>query len=37
MVIAKHETATWEEVDTLEKTERGEGGFGSSGVAKNNN
>ena len=34
MVIAKHETATWEEVDTLEETERGEGGFGSSGVAK---
>ena len=28
----------WEEVDTLEETERGEGGFGSSGVnAKNNN
>ena len=34
MVIAKYETATWEEVDTLEETERGEGGFGSSGVAK---
>ena len=34
MVIAKHETAIWEEVDTLEETERGEGGFGSSGVAK---
>lgn len=34
IIIAKHETATWEEVDTLEKTERGEGGFGSSGVAK---
>lgn len=34
MVITKHETATWEEVDTLEETERGEGGFGSSGVAK---
>ena len=34
MVIAKHETPTWEEVDTLEETERGEGGFGSSGVAK---
>ena len=34
MVIAKHETAIWEEVNTLEETERGEGGFGSSGVAK---
>ncbi|WP_374365233.1 dUTP diphosphatase [Cloacibacterium sp.] len=33
MVIAKHETAIWEEVNTLEETERGEGGFGSSGVA----
>ena len=31
MVIAKHETATWEEVNTLEETERGEGGFGSTG------
>lgn len=34
MVIAKHETATWEKVESLEETERGEGGFGSSGVAK---
>lgn len=34
MVIAKYETATWEEVDSLEDTERGEGGFGSSGVSK---
>lgn len=31
MVIAKHEIATWEEVETLDETERGAGGFGSSG------
>ena len=34
MVIAKHETATWEEVENLDETNRGEGGFGSSGVSK---
>lgn len=34
MVIAKHETATWEAVENLDETERGEGGFGSSGVSK---
>ena len=32
MVIAKHEQASWVEVETLEETERGSGGFGSSGV-----
>ncbi|MBO2526545.1 MAG: dUTP diphosphatase, partial [Bacteroidetes bacterium] len=32
MIIAKHETVQWEEVDTLSETERGAGGFGSSGV-----
>lgn len=31
MVIAKHETAIWEEVELLEDTERGAGGFGSTG------
>ena len=30
MVIAKHENPTWIEVDELEETERGEGGFGST-------
>ncbi|WP_454059989.1 dUTP diphosphatase [Elizabethkingia ursingii] len=35
LVIAKHETAEWISVDSLEETERGAGGFGSSGVAKN--
>lgn len=32
MVIAKHERATWKEVDQLSTTERGAGGFGSTGV-----
>ena len=32
LVIAKHETITWEIVDSLEETERGDGGFGSTGV-----
>jgi dUTP pyrophosphatase len=32
MVIAKHETTTWQEVETLDETERGTGGFGSSGT-----
>ena len=32
MVIAKHERATWLQVDELSETSRGEGGFGSTGV-----
>lgn len=32
MVIARHERANWEEVDSLDETERGEGGFGHTGV-----
>jgi dUTP pyrophosphatase len=32
LVIAKHERANWEEVDVLEETDRGSGGFGSTGV-----
>lgn len=31
MVIAKHEIAEWEETDTLDETERGDGGFGHTG------
>lgn len=31
MVIAKHERAEWEEVNSLSETERGTGGFGSTG------
>ncbi len=31
MVIAKHERAQWVEVEELDKTERGAGGFGSTG------
>ena len=32
MVIARHEQAVWEEVNVLDETERGAGGFGHSGV-----
>ena len=32
MVIAKHETATFAEVETLDETERGQGGYGHTGV-----
>ncbi|MEM6317809.1 MAG: dUTP diphosphatase [Bacteroidota bacterium] len=31
MVIAKYEKIAWEAVETLNETERGEGGFGSTG------
>ena len=32
LVIAKHERADWNEVTILSETDRGEGGFGSTGV-----
>lgn len=32
MVIAKYEKVTWKEVTTLDETERGSGGFGSTGL-----
>ena len=32
MVISRHEHITWKEVDVLEETSRGAGGFGSTGV-----
>ncbi len=32
MVVAKHEQATWQLVDSLEASDRGAGGFGSTGV-----
>lgn len=31
MVVAKHEKVEWDEVTALSSTERGEGGFGSTG------
>ena len=31
MVVAKYERVEWNEVATLDETERGEGGFGSTG------
>jgi len=32
LVIAKHERAEWVQVEGLSETDRGEGGFGSTGV-----
>ena len=32
MVIAKYETAEWEVAEELDETERGEGGYGHTGV-----
>ena len=32
MVIARHETVEWSVVEVLGETERGEGGFGHTGV-----
>ncbi|MCB2100748.1 MAG: dUTP diphosphatase [Rhodobacterales bacterium] len=34
MVVAPVSRAIWEEVDSLDTTDRGEGGFGSTGLAK---
>jgi len=33
MVIAKHEVASWQEVESLNVSDRGSGGFGSTGTA----
>ncbi|MDC7995035.1 dUTP diphosphatase [Altibacter sp. HG106] len=33
LVIAKHERAQWEEVEQLSETQRGAGGFGSTGTS----
>ena len=32
LVIAKHERAEWEQVEVLSETDRGSGGFGSTGT-----
>jgi len=32
LIIAKHERVNWQEVTVLSETERGSGGFGSTGV-----
>ncbi len=32
MIISKHETISWDEVEVLDDTERGSGGFGHTGV-----
>jgi dUTPase len=31
MVVARHERVEWDEVDVLDETARGAGGFGSTG------
>jgi dUTP pyrophosphatase len=32
LVITKHERINWKEVEVLNETERGSGGFGSTGM-----
>ena len=32
MVVAKYEKVEWDQVESLDETERGEGGFGSTGL-----
>ncbi len=32
MIIAKYERVNWQQVDTLDETDRGSGGFGSTGT-----
>jgi len=32
MIISKHETISWQQVDVLQESDRGEGGFGHTGV-----
>ena len=32
LVVARYEKVEWEEVDTLDETDRGAGGFGSTGM-----
>ncbi len=32
MVVARHEQAAWEEVEVLDETRRGTGGFGHTGI-----
>ena len=36
MIIASHEQVVWEPEESLDETERGAGGFGSTGVGANN-
>ncbi|MDD3011287.1 MAG: dUTP diphosphatase, partial [Bacteroidales bacterium] len=32
LVIARHETIAWDLVETLQDSQRGSGGFGSTGI-----
>ena len=36
MIVASHESVVWNEVDSLDDTARGSGGFGSTGTGVNN-
>ena len=36
MIVARHENVVWKEVDSLDDTKRGSGGFGSTGHGVNN-
>jgi dUTP pyrophosphatase len=33
MIVAKHETVNWQEVEVLNETSRGVGGYGHTGVS----
>ena len=35
LVVAKYESVNWEQVDLLPESDRGEGGFGSTGIKNN--
>lgn len=34
LVISRYEHVSWQEIDSLSQTKRGEGGFGSTGIGK---
>ena len=33
MIVAKHETVNWQEVEVLNETSRGVGGYGHTGIS----
>lgn len=37
MVVSKYDSVKWSVVEKLDETQRGEGGFGSTGIAQQNN
>ena len=36
MIVARHERVVWDQVESLDETQRGTGGFGSTGTGVNN-